>query len=119
ATVRCARRLTGRSSLSGSSQLQPPRLLDDVVSADQPLIDRFFADERLSSFSVQGSYDTRDEPVDSTRGEYLSANVQLAAKRIGSTAGFAKSFFTAQAFRPVSHGGGAVFAAHARGGLAP
>ncbi len=104
--------------MSGSYQLQHTRLLDNAVSDDQPLIDRFFADERLSSFSVQGSYDGRDEPVDATRGEYLSANLQLAAKAIGSTAGFAKSFFTAQVFRPVAHSGGAVFAVQARIGMA-
>ena len=118
ATAQASRRLTRSVSMSGSYQLQHTRLLDNAISDDQPLIDRFFADERLSSFSVQGSYDSRDEPVDATRGEYLSANLQLAAKRIGSTAGFAKSFFTAQAFRPVAHGGGAVFAAQARVGLA-
>jgi outer membrane protein insertion porin family len=119
ATAQASRRLTPSVSMSGSYQLQHTRLLDDLVSSpDQPFIDRFFAEERLSSFSVQGSYDTRDEPVDATRGEYLSANVQLAAKRIGSTAGFAKSFFTAQMFRPVAHGRGAVFAAQARIGIA-
>lgn len=119
ATAQASRRLTRSVSTSGSYQLQHTRLLDDLVSAaDQPLIDRFFAGERLSSFSVQGSYDTRDEPVDATRGGYLSANVQLAAKRIGSTAGFAKSFFTAQAFQPVPHGRGAVFAVQGRVGIA-
>jgi outer membrane protein insertion porin family len=118
ATAQASRRLTRSISMSGSYQLQHTRLLDNVVSDDQPLIDRFFADERLSSFSVQGSYDVRDEPVDATRGEFLSANVQLAAKQIGSTAGFAKSFFTAQAFRPVAHGGGAVFAVQGRVGMA-
>jgi outer membrane protein insertion porin family len=119
ATAQASRRLTRTLSLSGSYQLQHTRLLDDLVSIeDQPLLDRFFAEERLSSFSVQGSYDTRDEPVDATRGEYLSANVQLAAKRIGSTAGFAKSFFTAQAFRPVPRTGGSVFAVQARIGVA-
>jgi outer membrane protein insertion porin family len=118
ATAQASRRLTRSVSVSGSYQLQHTRLLDNAISEDQPLIDRFFADERLSSFSVQGSYDARDEPVDARRGEYFSANLQLAAKRIGSTAGFAKSFFTAQAFRPVAHGGGAVVAAQARVGLA-
>jgi outer membrane protein insertion porin family len=119
ATAQASRRLTRSFSVSGSYQLQHTRLLDDLGSAtDQPLIDRFFAAERLSSFSVQGSYDTRDEPVDATRGVYLSANGQLAAKRIGSTAGFAKSFFTAQAFRPVPHGRGAIFALQGRIGIA-
>lgn len=119
ATAQASRRLTRSLSMSGSYQLQHTRLLDDLVSsADQPLIDRFFAQERLSSLSVQGSYDMRDEPVDATRGGYLSANVQLAAKGIGSTAGFAKSFLTAQMFRPVAHGRGTVFAAQARIGIA-
>jgi outer membrane protein assembly factor BamA len=119
ATAQASRRLTRRISMSGSYQLQHTRLLDDLVSTqDQPLIDRFFAEERLSSFSVQGAYDTRDEPVDAVRGAYFSANVQLAAKAIGSTAGFAKSFFTAQAFHLVPHGGGAVFAAQGRVGVA-
>jgi len=119
AAAQASRRLTRSLSMSGSYQLQHTRLLDDLVlTADQPLIDRFFAGERLSSFSVQGSYDTRDEPVDATRGGYLSANVQLAAKRIGSTAGFAKSFLTAQLFRPVALVRGAVFAAQARAGIA-
>jgi outer membrane protein assembly factor BamA len=67
---------------------------------------------------VQGSYDTRDEPVDATHGEYLSSTVQLAAKRIGSTAGFAKSFFTGQAFRLVPRGRGTVFAVQGRAGIA-
>jgi outer membrane protein assembly factor BamA len=82
------------------------------------VIDRVFAQNRLSSFSVQGIYDTRDEPVDATRGEYFSANVQIAARRIGSEVGFAKSFWTGQLFRPVPRAGGAVFAAQARLGIA-
>jgi outer membrane protein insertion porin family len=119
ATAQASRRLTPSVSMSGSYQLQHTRLLDDLVSpADQPLIDRFFAEERLSSISLQASHDTRDEPVDATRGGYLGANVQLAAKRLGSTAGFAKSFFTVQAFRPVARGREAVLAAQARVGLA-
>jgi len=119
ATAQASRRLTSRVIMSGSYQLQHTRTFDDLVSPeDQPLIDRFFAEERLSSFSVQGAYDTRDEPVDATQGGYLSANVQLAAKAIGSTAGFAKSFFTAQAFRRVPHAYGSVFAVQARAGIA-
>jgi outer membrane protein insertion porin family len=119
ATAQASRRLTRSVSVSGAYQLQHTNLLDDLVAAaDKPLIDRLFADERLSSFSVQGFYDTRDEPVDATRGEYLSANVQLAGKRIGSTAGFVKSFFTAQAFRPIPHSAGSVFAVQARIGVA-
>jgi outer membrane protein insertion porin family len=93
--------------------------LNDLASSElQPLIDRFFAQERLSSVFTQWAYDKRDEPLDATRGDYLSANVQLAAKRLGSTAGFLKSFFIVQSFRPIPHGGGSVFAAQARVGVA-
>jgi outer membrane protein insertion porin family len=119
ATAQASRRLTRGVIMSGSYQLQHTRTFDDLVSPEeQPLIDRFFAEERLSSFSVQGAYDTRDEPVDATQGGYLSANFQLAAKAFGSTAGFAKSFFTAQAFRRVPHARGSVFAVQARVGVA-
>ena len=119
ATAQASRRLTPHVSVSGAYQLQHTHLLDNHAdAANQPLIDRVFAEDRLSSFSVQGSYDTRDEPVDATRGEYFSSNVQLAARRIGSQVGFAKSFSTAQLFRPVPRGSGAVFAAQARLGIA-
>jgi outer membrane protein assembly factor BamA len=89
-----------------------------VDPVDQPLIDRLFAQVRLSSFSVQLFYDTRDDPVDATRGRYFTANTQLAARRIGSEVGFVKSFFTAQYFRPLRGAGGSVFAAQARLGVA-
>jgi len=119
ATVQASRRLTRRISVGGAYQLQHTNLLDVKVDPqDQALIDRVFTELRLSSFTVQGFYDTRDDPVDSTSGEYLSASGQIAARAIGSEVGFAKSFFTAQAFRLVPHGRGAVFAAQARLGIA-
>jgi outer membrane protein insertion porin family len=119
ATAQAARRLTNSVGVSGAYQLQRTRVFDNKTETeDQLLIDRIFTQVRLSSFSVQAFYDTRDEPVDSTRGEYVSANVQLAARRIGSEVGFAKSFFTTQLFRPVPRGAGAVFAAQARLGIA-
>jgi outer membrane protein insertion porin family len=118
-TAQAARRLTPRVGVSGAYQLQRTRVFDNKTETDdQLLIDRIFTQVRLSSFSVQAFYDTRDEPVDSTRGEYVGANVQLAARRIGSEVGFAKSFFTTQLFRPVPRGAGAVFAAQARLGIA-
>jgi outer membrane protein assembly complex protein YaeT len=119
ATIQGSHRLKRNVSVSGAYQIQHTRLLDIRLSdQDQLLIDRVFTQVRLSSFSVQGSYDTRNEPVDSTRGEYFSANAQLAARGIGSEVGFAKSFFSAQFFRPVPKAGGAVFAAQARLGVA-
>ena len=119
ATVQASRRLTRWVSVGGVYQLQHTQLLDIRTDpADQPLIDRVFTQVRLSSFAVQGFYDTRDEPVDSTRGEYFSANAQIAARRLGSEVGFVKSFFTGQAFRLLPNGRGTVFAAQARLGIA-
>jgi outer membrane protein insertion porin family len=119
ATAQASRRITPRVTASAGYQLQHTKLLDDLVSQeDQPLIDRFFAEERLSSVFMQWSWDKRDEPLDATRGDYLSENVQLASRLLGSTAGFIKSYFTAQSFRPIPHMGGSVFAAQARLGIA-
>jgi outer membrane protein insertion porin family len=121
ASAQASRRITPSVSTSGGYQLQHTRLVGDLVSSDsavQPLLDRFFAAERLSSVFTQWSYDKRNEAVDATRGHYLSGNVQLAAKRLGSTAGFVKSFLTAQSFRPIPRSGGSVFAVQARVGVA-
>ncbi len=118
-TAQASRRLTRRVSISGAYQLQRTQLLDVRVTPDQqPVIDRVFTQVRLSSFSAQGFYDTRDDPVDSTNGNYLSAFGQLAARAIGSEVGFAKSVFTAQSFRMLPRGHGIVFAAQARLGVA-
>jgi outer membrane protein assembly factor BamA len=119
AAAQVSRRLTSRVSVSGAYQLQQTRLLDVNVSPeDQPLIDKVFSQVRLSLFSIQGFYDTRNDPVDTTRGEYFSVNTQLAARAIGSEVGFAKSSFTGQVFRPVPLGRGTVFAVQARLGVA-
>jgi outer membrane protein insertion porin family len=118
-TAQASRRLTRHVSASGAYQLQHTHLLDNRADpSDQLLIDQVFTEVRLSSFLMQGAFDTRDDPVDSTRGEYVGANVQLAARRIGSEVGFAKSSFTAEVFRPLPYGHGSVFAAQARLGVA-
>jgi outer membrane protein insertion porin family len=73
---------------------------------------------RLSFFSGSIIRDTRDDPVNPGAGRYVSANAALAARRIGSEVGFAKSFFTAQAFHTLSGGRRIVLAAAGRLGLA-
>ena len=119
ATAQASRRLTRHVSIGVTYQLQHTQLLDVQIDPEnQPLIDRVFTQVRLSSFAVQGFYDSRDDPVDSTRGGYFSANTQLAARQVGSEVGFVKSFLTAQVFRPLPRGGGSVLAAQARLGVA-
>jgi outer membrane protein assembly factor BamA len=114
-----ARQLTRSISVSGGYQIQRTELLDvSIDPADQPLIDRAFTQVRLSSFSASGSYNTRDDALDPSTGEYLSANGQIAARAIGSEIGFVKSSFMAQAFRTVPHTRRVVLAGNARLGLA-
>jgi outer membrane protein assembly complex protein YaeT len=114
ATAQASYRITRSLGVSGGYQLQHTHLLGEVDT----LVDRFFATERLSSLFTQWSFDKRDEPVDATRGDYLGLDVQLASKLLGSTAGFIKSFFTLQSFRPIPNAGGSVAAAQVRVGVA-
>ena len=62
--------------------------------------------------------DTRDDPLNARGGAYLSAIGQLAAKTIGSEVGLAKSYLTAQIFRPAPRLPRVVVAASARLGVA-
>jgi outer membrane protein insertion porin family len=113
-----ARHLTREVSVTGTYQLQRTSVFDERLSReDQQAVDRVFPQFRLSSFSGAIIRDTRDDPVDPSRGEYASATGQLAARRIGSEIGFVKSFFTAQAFRVVPGTNRVIFAGNARLGL--
>lgn len=112
-----ARHVTPAVSLTGTYQIQLTKVFDEKLK-DKPLIDRTFPQFRLSSFSGSVIRDTRDDPVDPVKGQYVSATGQLAARAIGSQIGFVKSFFTAQAFRILPHTNRIVFAGSARLGLA-
>jgi outer membrane protein insertion porin family len=106
-------------SISGSYQIQQTKLFDEQFNAeDKRLIDRIFPQVLLSSFSSSIVRDDRDDVVDPGSGGYLSANAQLAARRIGSEVGLAKTLFTAQMFRTLPHTNRIVLAANARVGLA-
>jgi outer membrane protein assembly complex protein YaeT len=111
------RRLTRTLSVSGGYQLQRTDVFD-VNPEDQRLIDRVFSQVRISSISASIIRDTRDDEIDPGRGEYFSANAQLAAQVIGSEVGFVKSFFRATAFRTLPGTRHVVFAANASLGLA-
>jgi len=118
-TAQISKRVARAVSLSAAYQLQATHVLDNNVPEDQqPLFDRVFANVRLSSFGVTGAYDTRDDPVDPTVGEYFSAFGQVAARSIGSEVGFIKTFFEGKFVRTVPHSRGTVFVGNARLGLA-
>ena len=119
ASAEVTRKLTPRIGISGSYQVQRTRVFDQSIApADQLTIDRLFPQVRLSSFSSSAVRDTRDDPVDPRGGEYMSGNVQLALRAIGSEVGFAKTFLRAQMFRIVPRSARLVFAGNASLGLA-
>ena len=106
-------------SFSGNYQIQRTELFDQQFApSDALLIDRLFPQVRLSSFALSAIRDTRDDPFEPGAGHYVSATGQLAARRIGSEVGFAKSYFTGQAFRALPRTNRIVFAASARLGVA-
>ncbi len=113
------RQISREVQLFGSYQLQRTRVFDFGVNpADQRLIDRLFPQVRLSSVSSSAIRDTRDDLVDPGGGEYFSANVQLAARRMGSEVGFAKTFLRAQLFRTLPERRRLVVAGNASLGMA-
>ena len=119
ASAELKRQLTPQVQLFVSYQLQRTRLFDASINpADQPLIDRLFPQVRLSSVSSSALRDTRDDVVDPGAGGYLSANVQIAGRHIGSEVGFAKTFLRAQLFKTIPQRRRLVLAGNASLGLA-
>jgi outer membrane protein assembly complex protein YaeT len=113
------RRVTSHVSLSGNYQIQRTELFDEQIDQEFALlIDRAFPQVRLSSFSLSGVRDTRDDLTDPLTGAFLSANAQVAGRFIESEIGFAKTYLTGQFFRPVLARSRTIFAASARLGLA-
>jgi outer membrane protein insertion porin family len=121
AIVEAAKRFTPNVSASASYQVQQTKLFDlrkEVAPSEQLLIDRLFPQLRLSSASSSIARDTRDDAVEPSGGGYLSANGELAARRIGSEVGFGKLFFSAQRFRVLPRTNRIVLAGNVRVGLA-
>ncbi len=114
-----AMRLSRNVSVSGGYQIQRTRVFNQSVEqSQQRAIDRLFPKVRVSSFLASAIRDTRDDPVDPSRGSYFSGNGQVAARTVGSEVGFVKSYITAQSFRTLPRTNGIVFAASARLGAA-
>jgi outer membrane protein insertion porin family len=118
-TAEVTRKLSPTVSLTGTYQLQNTSVYNEnVTPQDQSAIDRVFPKVLLSSFSVSALRDTRNDPIDPSKGEYLSGFAQLAARALGGQVGFVKSFFRASAYRPVPLSRRLVFAGNAFVGLA-
>lgn len=118
-TAELLRRVSRQVSVTGNYQLQRTELFDERIEEnDRLLIDRLFPQVRLSSFSLSAIRDSRDDLIDPKVGAYVSANGQIAGRRIGSEVGFIKSYFTTQIFRTVPQLRQVVFASSLRVGLA-
>jgi outer membrane protein assembly factor BamA len=119
ASAEALRRLTPRTTLSTRYALDFSRLFDvGIAEQDRLAIDRLFPQVRISAFSVGALWDRRDDPVAPSRGTLATADVEVAARGIGSEVGYAKSFFQVSGFRPAGGGGRAVFAGRAQVGMA-
>ena len=85
--------------------------------ADQPLIDRLFPQVHLSILAGIAAWDTRDDPIEPTRGHLLGVESDLAARSLGSEVGYTKTFLQGFLYRQLPSSR-IVFAAGARLGLA-
>jgi outer membrane protein assembly factor BamA len=103
------RYLLGRTELLDADQIPPDLQLD---------IDRLFPQVRLSVVTAALYRDTRNDPLEPSRGMLLAEDGDLALKALGSQVGFAKVFFQAFAFRTLPGSRKIVFASAARLGLA-
>jgi outer membrane protein insertion porin family len=90
-----------------------PNLAEDQAT----IIDRAFAQVRLSAFSAAFSQDTRDDLLDPQRGVFVSGDATVAARAIGSEVGFAKTFIQGFIYRNLGRPN-LVFAGGARLGVA-
>ena len=85
---------------------------------DENIVDRLFPNVRLSSFTASRVLDTRDDPVDPSRGSLVTFESEVAARTIGSEVGFSKSFLSGSLYRQVPGLPGIVVATGARLGVA-
>jgi outer membrane protein insertion porin family len=112
-----AKKLSPHISGSASYQIQRTRVFDFNIS-ELSVIDRVFAQVLLSSIASSVVVNTLDDAIEPGRGHYLSGNVQLAARDIGSEVGFAKSYVRGNIFHSVPRLRGIVLAGNAQLGLA-
>jgi outer membrane protein insertion porin family len=86
------------------------------VQEEAPLVDRLFPSVKLSTFTAGLVRDTRDDPLEPTRGMLLGVEGQVALRAVGSEVGFVKTSFQGSVFRQLP--GDLVLAASGRIGLA-
>jgi len=115
-------RLSPSLHVSARYTLGTTRIFDNqLVEVDDPLaeltIDRVFPQVRLSTVSAAVTRDTRDDPLEPQKGQFLAADATVAPRAIGSAVGFTKTFLQGFFFRNLGKPN-LVFAGGARLGLA-
>ena len=89
---------------------------EQLEPEEVPLVDRLFPEVTLSSFAGGMVRDTRDDPLETTRGTLIGVDGELALSRLGSEVGFAKTTVQGYLYRRLP--GDLVLAAGARLGVA-
>lgn len=113
------RRVRSRVSLSGRYALDFTRLFDEKFGEDEtPDIDRLFPQLRLSTLSAGLTWDRRDSPLVPTRGTFATADVEVAARAIGSEVGYAKTVLQVSGFHALDPVARTVLAVRGQVGLA-
>jgi translocation and assembly module TamA len=115
------RQMTSHLSVTGRYSLDFTRVFDNRISDDdplQPLIDRLFPQVRISSLSSGLSWDRRDNLLSPTKGAFVTADAELAARGIGSEVGYVKTFLQGSLFHAIDASKKTVLAGRAELGLA-
>lgn len=114
------RRLSPFTRLAVRYTLGRTELLDveQIPEELQLDIDRLFPQVRLSTISTAMYRDTRDNPLEPSRGSLLAEDTDIALRSIGSQVGFGKVFLQAFVFKTVSPSRRVVFASAIRLGVA-
>jgi outer membrane protein insertion porin family len=111
--------LSSTYSVSARYSFERTELFDEKLTPDElPLIDRLFPQVRLSTVTAALVRETRDDPLDASRGTFFLVESALAARAIGSEVGFARTFLQGSAYYRVPLARRTVFAANARLGAA-
>lgn len=86
-------RLSPVYTVSGLYSFQNTKLFNvDIAPEDEPVIDRLFPRVRIAKVSGSIIRDSRDDPLDASRGTLFIVNADLAARALGSEVGFIKTF---------------------------
>jgi outer membrane protein insertion porin family len=113
-------RFTPQGSASGRYELNFTRLFDvRLQEEDDPLeLAKLFPQVRLSIVSGGIAWDRRDNPLSPTRGTFITADGEVAARAMGSEVGYVKTFWQASGFTSLDKNARTVLAMRAELGAA-